>query len=123
MKTNRTALQLSLPLAALAMIAGFAAAPASAAANTGKFKLGVGRIAPFACKIGGPTDFRDARVTNNTKRIYRRGRAHVYWQAKIGGQVKSGRTRLWTDLGPGGTIAIPLGTGGGGYCEARIFGR
>lgn len=121
---NRTTTrQLSPPLAAVAVIAGLVAGAESASANTGKFKLGLNRIPPVNCKVGGPTDFRDAYVTNNTQTIFRRGRYSIYWQANIGGRIKSGKTRLWTDLGPGGTLSIPLGVGGGGSCQAKILRR
>lgn len=132
---NRTA-----KLVAVASITMMAVGPEFAAAGNGKFNLN--RNAPdvakrdvvavkqrpdLVCRIGGPNEFRDMLVTNTSGRPYRFG-MKIYWQAKIGGQVRSGKTdlhQLTRRRGrgifyPGETVSIPLGTGGNGVCQAKI---
>ncbi len=89
-----------------------------AVAGNSKFKIG--QLPKFFCTIGGPTEFRDIRVTNNSRYSYRR--AMIYWHAKIGGKVLSGRY-YQRKFSRGQTVSIPTGTGGSGVCQVKVRGR
>jgi len=118
--------QSALRLTAIAAVAGLVAGAESASAGNRSFnnmtKIPVVKVltSPFPCTIGGPVEFRDLHVFNNSGRGFLKGRSTVYWQAKIAGRVVSGRTRLPVSLSPRETLVIPIGRGGQGQCQARI---
>ena len=125
--------QSALRLAAIVAVAGLVAGAESASAGNGTFQLDRSvynmptnsvvqvPIKPFfSCTIGGPVEFRDIYVTNNSGRPFGPRSGRIYWQAKMGGQVVSGKTRLRARLNPGQTLSIPVGRGGSGVCQAEI---
>jgi hypothetical protein len=116
--------QSALRLAAVVAVVGLVAGAESASAGNGSFnnmsKIPIVKFPPnFSCTIGDPVEFRDIYVTNNSGRTIN-GRMMVYWQAKMGGQVVSGKTRLTAPLYPGQTLSIPIGRGGSGVCQVTI---
>jgi hypothetical protein len=128
--------QSAIRLAAVFAVAGLVAGAESASAGNGTFQLNRSvssmplnpvvkvPIKPnFSCTIGGPVDFRDLYVTNNSGRVIGSRRVRIYWQARIGGQVVSGKTRLTARLLPGQTLSIPVGRGGSGVCQAKLGHR
>jgi hypothetical protein len=125
--------QSALRLAAVVVVAGLVAGAESATAGNGTFQLDrsvynmptnpvvkVPVKPDFTCTIGGPVEFRNLYVTSNLSWMMGGPiRARIAWQAKIGGQVVSGKIRPRAPLYPGQTLSIPTGRGGSGVCQAK----
>jgi len=75
----------------------------------------------LGCTIGGPIEFRNAYVTNNSGNTIFKGTV-INWRKMMAGQVVSGATALEANLYSGQTASVI--TGGwaqGTWCQASVL--
>jgi hypothetical protein len=125
--------QTALRIAVIVAVAGLVASAESASAGNGIFQLDRGAYTMttkpvfknpgnlfLGCTIGGPIEFRNAIVTNNSGKTIPTGTV-VNWRKKMAGQVVTGATALEANLYSGQTASVITGGGAQGtWCQASV---
>lgn len=128
--------QTALRIAAIVAIAGLVASAENASAGNGTFQLRSGTDTitnmtkpvfkdsgklTLGCTIGGPIEFRNAYVTNNSGKTIFKGTV-VNWRKVMAGQVVSGATALEANLPSNKTASVITGGGAQGtWCQASVL--